>query len=145
MRAEGCRAGLAWLAHVTVAGRQVVKGQNEPGAALLLAELVVRVVTVGWQPERFERQQRGGQHSVTKWQRGRLLVGMLQLRRLVHGVTGGVTVTARHRAAESALTAVGRALLYHVVNGTGPPKNRKQAEPRAEMPAGMFERLGASE
>ena len=47
MRAEGCRAGLAWLAHVTVAGRQAEKGQNGHGAALQLAELVVRVVTVG--------------------------------------------------------------------------------------------------
>ena len=77
--------------------------------------------------------------------RGRLMVKMRPLRRLVHGVTGGVMVGARHRAAEAVPTAVGRALQYHVVNGTGPQKNRKQVEPRAEMPAGMFARLGASE
>ena len=82
---------------------------------------------------------------MTTRQRGSLMERVRQLRRLVHGVTGGVMVAARHRAVEAALTAVGRALLYHVVNGTWPQKNRGQAEPRVGMPAGMLERLGACE
>ena len=77
--------------------------------------------------------------------RGRLMVKMRPLRRLVHGVTGGVMVGARHRAAEAALTADGRALLYHVGTGTWSQKNRGQAEPHVGMPAGMFEGLGAFE
>ena len=77
--------------------------------------------------------------------RGRWMVRMRPLRRLVHGVTGGVVVDTRPRAAEAALTADGRALLYHVGTGTWSQKNREQAEPHVGVPVGMFERLGAFE